>query len=147
MIAKSIMKSWVPVLAMLGCLITGFTSVQAAEQKQAHHMVFQVLDDDPVKWVHALGIAKNVQQYLGKDKVSIEIVVHGGGIYMLTRDSAVASSVTAAQKNGIVFAVCEHTMKRDNFTEKDLHTGVKLVPIGAVEIMQKQEAGWTYLKL
>jgi intracellular sulfur oxidation DsrE/DsrF family protein len=147
MSVKFILKCAVPVLALMASLISGVTSVQAAEVKQAHHIVFQVLDDDPVKWVHVLGIAKNVQQYLGRDNVAIEIVVHSGGVYMVTRDSAVANSITAAQKNGIVFAVCEQTMKRDNFSQKDLHDGMKLVPIGAVEIMQKQEAGWSYLKL
>jgi len=38
-------------------------------------------------------------------------------------------------------------MKRDNFTAGDLVSGVKIVPIGSVEIMQKQEAGWSYIRL
>lgn len=147
MLVQSKLKFAVLALAMMISLLTGVTSVQAADIKKAHHIVFQVLDDDPVTWIHVLGIAKNVQHYLGKDNVAIEIVIHSGGIYMVTRDSAVSNNITAAQKNGIVFAVCEQTMKRDKFTQKDLHDGVKLVPIGAVEIMQKQEAGWTYIKL
>jgi uncharacterized protein len=38
-------------------------------------------------------------------------------------------------------------MKAAKLTDKDLYPGVGTVPGGVIEIMQKQEAGWTYLKI
>jgi len=135
------------VLASLFYLVPVTNQVQAAELKKAHNIVFQVIDDNPMRWMQVLGISNNVQKLLGKDKVEIEIVVHSGGIHMLTSGSAVANKITQAEKAGIVFAACAQTMKRDNFTANDLVSGVKIVPIGSVEIMQKQEAGWSYIRL
>ncbi len=134
-------------LSMLASLFFGFNGAHAEEVKKAHNIVFQVLDDDPVKWVQVLGITRNVQQLMGKDNVAIEVVVHSGGIYMLKQGAAVANRVAAAQKEGIVFAACAQSMKRDSLSEKDLHEGVQIVSIGAVEIMKKVEAGWTYIRL
>jgi intracellular sulfur oxidation DsrE/DsrF family protein len=142
---KSILASIMFLAASI--LMTGFSVARAADVKKDHHLVFQVLDDDPAKWMHALGIANNVQQLLGKEHMAIEIVVHSGGINMVMKDSAIDNKICAAQQEGIVFAACAQTMKRDHMTEKDLHDGVKVVPIGVVEIMQKEEEGWSYIRL
>jgi intracellular sulfur oxidation DsrE/DsrF family protein len=141
---KSILKF--VALVWISSLATGYTSVQA-DEKKTHNIVFQVLDEDPGRWKQVLSISKNVQQLLGRGNVEIEIVVHSGGLNMVLLESEVGNSITDAQNDGIVFAACAATMKRHKFTEKDLHQDVKVVPIGAVEIMQKQEAGWTYIRL
>jgi len=45
-----------------------------AQAPAKHRVVFQVSDNDPVRWNLALNNARNVQTDLGKDEVEIEIV-------------------------------------------------------------------------
>ena len=103
-------------------------------------------DTDTAKWNQILNNANNVQQALGKENVMIEAVANGAGLNMLKLDSEVANRMTESVKNGVILAACGTTMKAMKVSEKDLHAGVKVVPAGIVEIMQKQEAGWSYLK-
>ena len=140
MFFKSLMKF--AALALILAFAAG-TAVHAADKKG---VVIQMSDNDPAKWSLALNNAKNVQQELGKDNVNIEIVAYGPGINMLKFDSEVANRVTAADKDGIAIRACGNTMKAMKLTEKDLNSSAKVVPAGVIEIMTKQEAGWSYIK-
>jgi intracellular sulfur oxidation DsrE/DsrF family protein len=119
----------------------------AAADKKPHNVVFHITDSDPVKWNQALNNSANLQKALGNENVAIEIVVNGPGLDMMKFDSVVAERMTAALGTGVALLACGATMKAANVTEKDLHAGVKVVPGGVVEVMQKQEAGWSYIKI
>jgi len=144
MLFKTLLKF--AAVAMALTLATGSANLAVAAEKGTHKIVFHVTDNDPAKWNQILNNANNVQQALGKENVSIEVVANGPGLNMLKFDSEVANRMTDAAKNGVVLAACGTTMKALKVSEKDLHAGVKVVPAGIVEIMQKQEAGWTYVK-
>jgi intracellular sulfur oxidation DsrE/DsrF family protein len=47
---------------------------------------------------------------------------------------------------GVVFEACENTMKKKSLSKEDLLPGTKTVPSGAVEIIRKQSAGYSYFK-
>jgi len=108
-------------------------------------LVLQVSDDDPKVWNQTLNNAMNVASELG-DKAQIEIVAYGPGLKMLMFDSVVNNRLTDASKKGIELAACGNTMKKTNVTAKDLHPNAKVVKAGVVEIMKKQEEGWSYVK-
>jgi len=133
-------------LVMIFTLATG-SAVMAADAAKKHHIVLHVTDSNPVKWNQALNNAKNLQKALGKENVDVEIVVNGPGLDMMMFDSVVGNRLSAAAKDGISLLACGATMKAKKVTKKDLHDGVHVVPGGVVEIMQKQEAGWTYIKI
>jgi intracellular sulfur oxidation DsrE/DsrF family protein len=134
---------------LAGLFVFGISAgtVLAADAAKKHGVVFHVTDSDPAKWNQALNNAANLQKAIGKDNMDIEIVVNGKGLDMMKFDSVAASRMTEATKNGVKLLACGATMKAANVTEKDLHEGVKVVPGGVVEIMQKQEAGWSYIKI
>ena len=48
--------------------------------------------------------------------------------------------------SGIKINACQNTLKAMKLTEKDIYPSVGFVPSGVVEIMQKQQQGWAYLK-
>ena len=48
---------------------------------------------------------------------------------------------------GVVFAACENTMRRQNVGKADLLPFVTTVDSGVAEIVRKQEAGWSYLRV
>lgn len=119
----------------------------AADAAKKHHVVFHVTDNDPSKWNQALNNAANLQKNIGKENIDIEIVVNGPALDMMKMETSVANRMDEAIKNGVEMMACGTTMKAAKVTEKDLYPGVKVVPGGVIEIMMKEEAGWSYLKI
>jgi intracellular sulfur oxidation DsrE/DsrF family protein len=109
-------------------------------------VVIQVSDNDPARWNLAINNAKNIQNDLGKDNVTVEIVAFGPGINMLKSDSEVSERLGAGIKDGMQIRACANSMKAFKLTDKDLYAGVQTVPSGVVEIMKKQKEGWAYLR-
>ena len=118
----------------------------AAQSTAKHKAVFQVSDADPGKWNLALNNAANVVQELGRDNVDLEIVVYGPGIGMLKADSAVGNRIGEALASGVKVAACENTMRGQKLVKEDMLGGISYVPAGVVEIMQRQQKGWAYLR-
>jgi intracellular sulfur oxidation DsrE/DsrF family protein len=132
-------------LATIATLALG--AVPAAQAQNApHKVIFQVSDGDPQKWNLTLNNAKNVQDNLGVDKVDLEIVAYGPGIGMLKMESPVANRISAAVKAGVKIVACEVTMKAQNLSRADMLSEIGYVPGGVVELMTRQEQGWSYIR-
>lgn len=131
----------------LGFALAFGPAAMAAETAKKHHVIFHVTDSDPVKWNQALNNAGNLQKALGKENVEIEIVANGPGLDMMKFESSVGNRMKDAIGAGVSILACGATMKGANLTEKDLFPGVKVVPGGVVQIMNREEAGWTYIKI
>lgn len=117
-----------------------------ARDARPNKVVLQVSDGDPHKWTLALSNAYNVQNGLGADTVDLEIVVYGPGIGMLKRDSAVGERVASAMKSGIKVVACENTMAGQHLTPADMLPAIGYVPAGVIELMQKQQQGYAYIR-
>ncbi len=122
----------------------GFIGLTQAADKSS--VVMQVSENNPTIWNLALNNAKNIQEELGKDNVNIEIVAYGPGINMLKFDSEVTARMKEASENGVALLACGNTMKKQKLTAKDMDGHVKIVKAGVIEIMEKQKAGWSYIK-
>ena len=109
-------------------------------------VVMQVSDNDPAKWNLALNNAKNIQTDLGAANVDIEIVAYGPGINMLKADSVVGNRVDEALAAGVKVVACENTMRNQKLAKDDMLGKVGYVSSGVVEIMQKQQQGWAYIR-
>ena len=79
-------------------------------------------------------------------RVDVELVAYGPGIGMLKADSAVGTRVDEALASGVKVVACENTMRGQKLTKPDMLAGVGYVPAGVVEIVQRQQQGWTYLR-
>jgi len=134
------------VVLLLG-LSLGSASLFAASTRASHNLLIQVIDDEPGRWKGALITARNLKKNMGRDNLNIEIVVHGGGINMILKNTEVASLLDEVQTEGVVLAACGATMNRLKVSSADLYKGINVVPFGAKEIMEKQEAGWSYLRM
>jgi intracellular sulfur oxidation DsrE/DsrF family protein len=132
-------------LALL--LVIGIAPAQAQQASGSKsRVVMQVSDGDAAKWNLALNNAKNLQADLGAGNVDIEIVAYGPGIGMLKADSAVATRVGEALASGVKVVACENTMRGQKLTKPDMLPDVGYVSAGVVEIMQKQQQGWAYIR-
>jgi uncharacterized protein len=135
------------VLAGAGWLCPETTRAQSpAAAAQRARVVIQVSDADPGKWNLALNNAKNIQTDLGAANVDIEIVTYGPGIGMLKADSVVGGRVAEALASGVAVVACENTMRGQKLGKPDMLGGIGYVSAGVVEIMQKQQQGWAYIR-
>jgi uncharacterized protein len=119
---------------------------EGQEHAQRNRVVIQVSDADPGKWNLALNNAKNLQSDLGAANVDIEIVAYGPGLSMLKVGSSVAPRIDEGVLSGMKIAACENTMANQNVKRGEILPGVVFVPAGVVEIMRKQQEGWSYIR-
>jgi len=124
------------------------TSIDSAEAASGarQKLVIQVSDNDPVKWNLALNNARNVQSELGKENVDIEIVAYGPGLNMVLAESVAANRVNTALGENVSVVACDNTMHSMKLGEADLMGGIRHVKAGVVHLMQRQRAGWAYIR-
>jgi len=133
---------WV-VMAALVAITAGCSLTNPLASKD--QVVFQVSSGDLKTWNLALNNAKNVQTASG-GKADIEIVVYGPGIAMLKAESEVAGRVSTAVNGGVKVVACQNTMRAAKLTPADMNADIGYVPAGVIELMAKQQAGWSYIR-
>jgi intracellular sulfur oxidation DsrE/DsrF family protein len=134
-------SAWLACAALPGFAQTAAVAAVATTAK----VVFQVSDGDPGKWNLVLNNAANARHDLGKGLVA-EIVVYGPGIGMLEGDSPVAKRVRAALSDDIRIVACENTMAALKLTHRDMLDGIGYVPAGVVELIERQQQGYAYIR-
>ena len=142
--------------AAFAALLLGFTATGApaadapAGPVVKKGIVIQVSDNNPATWNLALNVAEQMPIELAKEniKAEVEIVAFGPGINILKFDSEVGSRMTKVARNGVALIACGNSMRGMKLTEKDLYpdAGIKVVPAGVLEIMQKSQAGWFHIR-
>ncbi len=132
--------------AMAFVLAINTSSAAADNAQQKRRVVMQVNEDKSEVWNHALTLAENMQINAGKDNIEIEIVAMSPGIRMVAYDSSATGRVSKAIDNGVLVRACGNTMRIVGWSEDKLIPGVKTVPFGALEIIDRQNEGWAYLK-
>lgn len=133
-------------LAMSAPAFAQSPATGAAHVNAKHKVVLQVSDKDPQKWHLALNNAGNIQKDIGRDKVDIELVANGPGVDMLKMDPIVAQRVHDALAANIKVVACENTMRGHHLSKEDILPEVGYVSSGVVELMEKQEQGYAYLR-
>ncbi len=133
-------------LAAAAALAVPLVPAWAQKSKAANKVVMQVSDAEPAKWNLALNNARNLQADLGRDNVEIEIVAYGPGLGMLKADSVVGNRVDEALGTGVTIVACENTMAAQKVKRDDMLPKIGYVKAGVVELMQKQQQGWAYLR-
>ncbi len=134
-------------LTSLALAVVSLSPLAAAEPPATkERLVIQVSDKDPQKWNLALNVAGNVQKELGAGNVEVALVAFGPGISMLTADAEVAGRVGEAITKGVAVEACANSMRAAKINKEDLAENVVVVPAGAVEIMKRQSAGWSYIR-
>ena len=141
MFARGMLR-WMAVVAVA---LAAVVNAQQPAPPQ-NRIVVQVSDADPAKWNLALNNARNLQADLGAKNVEIEIVAYGPGIGMLRSESIVGNRVGDALGAGVKIVACENTMHAQKLVKTDMLDGIGYVGAGVVEIMQRQQQGWAYLR-
>lgn len=147
-------------LAALALLVLTMSAVYAQGAPQpagkpgsTHRLAIQVDQNDPEVMNLALNNAKNVIDYYRArgERVEIEIVAYGGGLNMLRADTSPVKARIAKSSGTlpIVYSACNNTLKGMEKREGHPITIIpqaRIVPSGAVRIMQLEEQGWSYVR-
>ena len=126
--------------------LISFGSLAFAASPSKHRVLFAVSSPDPADWQMVSRNAYNLMQGMQPDSVDVEIVAFGSGIGMLKLDTPVRSDIESLQKAGVHFVACANSMRVAHLTITDLVPNATVVPSGIVEIVRKQEEGWSYIK-
>jgi uncharacterized protein len=118
----------------------------AAAKAPKYRLVFHVSENNPQQWQLTLNNAFAFQKNVGQGNAQIEIVAIGPGLNMLKTESKVADRITQALDQSIDVVACGETMKSTHVTEADLIGGVRVVPGGLIEIVEREQAGWSYIR-
>jgi intracellular sulfur oxidation DsrE/DsrF family protein len=134
------------VAAVAIVLLAAVAAAQTQQGITRSRVVIQVSDGETMKWNLALNNAHNLQAELGAANIDIEIVAYGPGIGMLKLDSPVANAVGEAGAAGMKIFACENTMRAQHLARSDMLDGIGYVSAGVVEIMKRQQQGWSYIR-
>lgn len=146
MLAASVLVSIGIVTGWLLHNLAGKSSASMQTAGAPKGVVIQVSEADPAKWEMALINARNVRKAYGDKPVGVEIVAYGPGLKMLRKDSPVTSGLEEAQQNGVKLKACGNTMNMTHTTRDELNRAVDVVPAGVVEIMERQQEGYAYVR-
>lgn len=115
------------------------------KMKKTHQVVMQVTEGDSLTQLAVIGQVRNIRKQL--PDAQIEVVCHANSLDMLLKSgSKVASHIAELTSQNVSFVACENTMARKKATAEDLVPEAETVPSGLVEIILKQEEGWSYIK-
>lgn len=125
-------------------LMIGFAgTVVAAEQPAPKGVVIQATGDG-AEFKRALLLASNMREVLST--TPFEVVVFGPNVKLTTAFSDEAPLIQKVQGEGVRVVVCGRSLAAEKILEADLAPEVKMVPFGAVHIVQRQAAGWQYIQ-
>lgn len=110
-----------------------------------HKIVFQLTNDDTLLHKAVMKQIRNI--YKAAPNASVEVVCHNNGIKMLqTAQTNQADNIRELKARGVDFVACENTMRERKIKKEDLVPECRTVPAGIIEIVMKQEQGWSYIK-
>lgn len=122
-----------------------FTTNTQAQNKTAHKIIFQLVTGDSTSHKVLMKQFGNILSVAPDTK--IEVVCHGPGIEMMMQDkSIVINKIKEFKDKGVVFNVCEFSLKERKVDKAKLIEQSTYVPAGILEIVEKQEQGWSYIK-
>jgi intracellular sulfur oxidation DsrE/DsrF family protein len=130
---------------LLAASVPMLASAQAAAPVK-NRALFQVTDNDPVRWNLILNNLHAIRESVGSEGIEIELVAYGPGVLMLRGDSAVKERIAEAIKAGVVMNACQNTMRSMKLSPQEMLPEIGYVPSGVVEVMRKQQQGWAYIR-
>ncbi|HEY9363997.1 MAG TPA: DsrE family protein [Chitinophagaceae bacterium] len=136
------MKKLIFICSML-LIVPAILPAQSSDYK----VVFDLTSRDTLDQLSVLRWVNEVKK--ADPNAMLEVVMYGKGVYMgVKENSSVAARVEelTKQKN-VSFNVCAIAIKNLKIDQSQLIPGVGTVPDGIKEIVDKQHAGWGYIKV
>ncbi len=122
-----------------------FNTNSIAQEKE-HKIVFDMSGSDTADHSAVIRQVNNILKSSPQTKV--EVVFHGQAVYALVKDkSTVQDKIDDLVNNKhVVIAACNNSLNRLKLTKDNLISSAVVVPVAMLELMDKQEKGWSYIK-
>lgn len=121
-------------------------SQQSSSEKTPHKVIIQLSSSDTLAWKGLINNIKNLKA-AWEDSVAIEVVVHGPGIGFLMKEKTTQSDkIIHFKSKGVVFVACENTLIERKISKESIIPEAAFVNSAVVEIILRQEQGWSYIK-
>jgi len=141
-----------PILIVLSALLfsvgglSGQTKVKSSVKKtKTHKIVFQMVSKDTADHNALVRQLFNIRNLAPTTK--LEVVCHGPGLTFIQKNkSLVLDKLNELADVKVDFVGCEFTMTQKNVTRDQLMEKCRTVPGGILEIVDKQDKGWSYIK-
>lgn len=141
-----------PILIILSALLFSFsgligqTKVKSPVKKAiTHKIVFQMVSKDTADHNALVRQLFNIRKLAPNTK--LEVVCHGPGLTFIQKNkSLVLDKLNELAETNVDFVGCEFTMSQKNITRDQLMEKCRTVPGGILEIVDKQDKGWSYIK-
>ncbi len=115
------------------------------KQAKAHRIVFQLVSKDTADHNAMVRQLNNILKLAPDTK--LEVVCHGPGLTFIQKDkSKVLDQLETLAAKKVDFVACEFTMQQKNISREQLMDACRTVPGGILEIVSKEERGWSYIK-
>ena len=120
----------------------------AEATKSKYRAVYQLNTGDTSVISHALA---NIQNALNdprlKGKLEMELVVYSGANILYRKENTqYEKTLQNLQKQGVILAMCENTMRMRKIKRDDLFPFVSYVPTANGELIIRQEDGWAVIR-
>lgn len=121
-------------------------STSTIAQKKQHRIVFDISASDTADHSAVIRQVNNVLK--ASPQTKIEVVFHGKAVYALVRDkTSFKDKLDELVKNKhVLLAACNNSLIRLNISRDELISSAVVVPVAILELTDKQEKGWSYIK-
>jgi hypothetical protein len=139
-------------LVTIACLVFGVGQVQSAEGPAAgskiHRVVMHLNSGEEKVQKGTLNNIKNLYEAMGAEGVQVELVAHGAGLSLFTKQDTKLAEELARLKTsyGVEYTACSNTMKAQGLTRADLIDLLNRTMPAMVRLMELQEQGWAYIR-
>ena len=140
--------------ALLACVAASSVQAQSVDRdllgEASHNVVYQLNKADGA-YIDAILFSAGEMLRKYSDDIRIVITLIGPGVHLAGKNPERPVSKLARQRAeslamyGVEFHVCGNTLKTLGWTEDDLLDYATVVEIGADDIMQLQEQGYSYI--
>lgn len=105
-------------------------------------VVFHI--DEMEKWDLVLKNAKNF--YEGAENPEIAIVANGDAVRAYLKESEYEAKFNMLLGGDIELLACENALNRCDIGGREILPYVKKVAVGVIELVERQDAGYRYIK-
>lgn len=134
-------------IMLLLCFFTLLGSQYAMSQRKTKYRAIYQLNSDDDKVIR--NTLRNIKNALEdprlQNKVSIELVAHGGGVTAYKKDQPYESLLQELQAKGVLLVECENTLRERKISKEELFPFIHYTPSGNGELIIKQAEGWSYI--
>jgi uncharacterized protein len=118
---------------------------QTEIKQEARKIVMQLTSADTT--VHKMLMKQLSNIMTVAPETQIEVVCHGPGLSMLVESKTiVGQKIKESKAKGVDFVACKYSMTERKVSESELIKESRIVEAGIIEIVDKQNSGWSYIK-